>query len=297
MSVIKAFSVNAGDMFYIDHNSDNFSMIDCNIEEDSKEEILKEIKKIRSKSSIFRFISTHPDEDHFHGIKSLGETIEIVNFYCVDNKATKDDETDDFKEYCSLRDDTKKSFSLYRGCTRKWMNIEDEERGSSGIEILWPILENEDFKTELSNANNGESPNNISCIIQYKLEEGVTALWMGDLETSFMEKIQYEIDLPNTDILFAPHHGRSTGKLPEKWLKDCDPSVIIIGEADSENLDYYGSRNTITQNSAKDIVIDCKNGEVDFYVGNENYSVSFLENKGRVDNGDYGYYLGTLATK
>ncbi len=27
----------------------------------------------------------------------------IANFYCVKNKATKDDETDDYKKYCELR--------------------------------------------------------------------------------------------------------------------------------------------------------------------------------------------------
>ena len=31
MSIIKSFSVGEGDMFYIDHNSDNFSIIDCNL--------------------------------------------------------------------------------------------------------------------------------------------------------------------------------------------------------------------------------------------------------------------------
>ena len=29
MSIIKSFSVGNGDMFYIEHNSDNFSVVDC----------------------------------------------------------------------------------------------------------------------------------------------------------------------------------------------------------------------------------------------------------------------------
>jgi len=29
MSIIKSFAVGNGDMFYIKHNSDNFSIIDC----------------------------------------------------------------------------------------------------------------------------------------------------------------------------------------------------------------------------------------------------------------------------
>lgn len=37
MSIIKSFSVGNGDMFYIDHNSENFTIIDCNlIDDDTK---------------------------------------------------------------------------------------------------------------------------------------------------------------------------------------------------------------------------------------------------------------------
>ena len=38
---------------------------------------------------------------------------------------------------------------------------------------------------------------------------------------------------------FAPHHGRSSGKLPSDWLSAIDPKIIVIGGADSTMLDYY----------------------------------------------------------
>jgi hypothetical protein len=40
MSVIKSHSVGNGDMFYIDHNSDNFTIIDCCLRDDDDETIL-----------------------------------------------------------------------------------------------------------------------------------------------------------------------------------------------------------------------------------------------------------------
>ena len=43
MSIIKSFSVGEGDMFYIKHNSSNFSIIDCCLDDDNKEEIVYEI--------------------------------------------------------------------------------------------------------------------------------------------------------------------------------------------------------------------------------------------------------------
>lgn len=45
MSIIKSFSVGEGDMFYIQHNSDNFTVIDCCYdEEDSRDKHFEEIK-------------------------------------------------------------------------------------------------------------------------------------------------------------------------------------------------------------------------------------------------------------
>ena len=296
MSKIKSFSVGEGDMFYIDHGSDNFSIIDCSLPNDDYEKsdnILEEIEQIDSVNGITRFISTHPDQDHIRGLKELDDKISILNFYCVKNEATKEDETTDFKHYCSLRDDEKKAFYLYKGCMRKWMNEKCNERGTSGISILWPILDNKYFKEALQETNDGESPNNISPIIKYSVENGATVTWMGDLESDFMENIVDEIELPKVNILFAPHHGRDSGKIPEKWLQQMDPDIIVIGEAPSGNLNYYNGYNTITQNSAKDITFICNSGDVDVYVENSDYTVNFLEDY-NLDNISDSYYLGTL---
>lgn len=290
MSIIKSFSVGNGDMFYIKHGSDNFSIIDCCLNDENKENIIEELKEESKNKGITRFISTHPDEDHIGGIDYLDEKIPIVNFYCVKNQATKDDESDSFKKYCNLRD-SDKAFYISKGCSRKWMNEADEVRGSSGINIIWPITSNSDFKEQLEKVENGESPNNISPIIQYSLENGAKVLWMGDLETDFMDKIEDSVDIPDIDILFAPHHGRDSGKVPESWLKEMKPSIIIIGEANSNHLNYYNGYNTITQNSAGDIIFECTENKVHIYVSSDTYSVSFLDDEGK---SSYSNYIGTL---
>lgn len=295
MSIIKSFSVGNGDMFYIEHGSDNFSIIDCNLDSEQKEEIMDEICKIGGSKGIMRFISTHPDEDHFHGIEFFDERFHIYNFYCVKNEATKIDDSESFKHYCSLRDDTKKAFYIYKGCSRKWMNQNSEERGSSGINILWPDTENTQFKEQLKIAKDGGNANNISPIIKYSLENGVVALWFGDLESEFMNIISDEISLPKADIVFAPHHGRSSGKLPSNWLSAIDPKIIVIGEADSTMLDYYKGYNTITQNSAHNIVFECNTGKVHVFVSNINYSVNYLTNEGHANRVNE-YYIGSFDT-
>ncbi len=294
MSIIKSLSVGNGDMFYIKHNSDNFSIIDCCISEDNKEEILKELKSQSQYKSIKRFISTHPDDDHIRGLEYLDQKMPILNFYCVKNKATKKDETKDFKKYCSLRDHSDKAFYLENGCRRRWMNKSSDERGSSGINILWPVTSNKHYKEALQQAADGSSPNNISPIVKYSLKSGATVLWMGDLETEFMENIEESLSFDKVDILFAPHHGRDSGKVPKPWLDDLDPEIIVIGEAPSERLNYYSSYNTIKQNSAGTLLFDCVNKAVHLYVEKDSYTEDFLEDKGLRDR--YGLsYIGTLA--
>lgn len=290
MSTIKSFAVGNGDMFYINHNSDNFTIIDCCLCDDTEKAILDEIYEIKKSKEITRFISTHPDEDHLRGLVKLDDKIDIINFYCVANKVTKEDESESFKKYCELRDSSK-AFNISKDCTRKWMNLNSDERGSSGINILWPDTSNKHYKEELALAEATGCPNNISAIVKYSLNDGVTALWFGDLETEFMEKIENAVNWPKADIVFAPHHGRSSGKIPQTILEKISPKVVIVGEAPCEHLHYYGGYNTITQNSAGDILFECNGSTVDIFTSRD-YEVDFLEDNAKFKSGYY--YLGTL---
>lgn len=290
MSIVKSLAVGEGDMFYIKHNTDSFSAIDCCIDEDKEIDIINEIKSESKDKGICRFISTHPDEDHIQGLKSLNKEWLISNFYCVENEATKEDTSESFDEYCKLRD-SDKAFYLYKDCSRKWLNEKDEARGSAGLNILWPITDNKDFKEQLELVKDGKSPNNISPIIMYKADS-TKFLWMGDIETTFLEKVKDNIDFEEVDILFAPHHGRESGKVPNDILEKLNPKIIIVGEAPSKDLNYYSKYNTITQNSAGDIIFDVYEKRIDIYVGNSNYSVDFLEDKGKTK---FDSYIGSLV--
>lgn len=307
MSIIKSFSVQdenrrPGDMFYIQHNSSNFTIIDCCMTEENQRKITDEITSERIGKNITRFISTHPDEDHICGLKALDEEIDILNFYCVENQATKSDASESFKYYCKLRDDPKKHYYIYKGCRRKWMNDNDENDGknygSSGIHCLWPITSDENFKDAQDDAKRGKAYNNLSPILKYSLVNGVTVMWMGDMKSDFTEKIKDRVAWPKVDILFAPHHGRATGRVPNDVLKKLDPYLIVLGEAPSKDLDYYKEYNTIKQNSAGDIVFDCTVGKVHVYVSESEYDcdTSFLEDEG-AKNSKYGTYIGTFKTR
>ena len=294
MSIIHAWDVGNGDMFSIEHNSDNFTIIDCNISTDNKRRILDGIDEERRGKSIERVISTHPDQDHIGGLVDLDDRIQIINFYVVDNEATKAEETDDFKRYKKLRDG-EKAFKMFRGCSRYWMNRSNEVRGAAGINVVWPIRDNQHFKAALKEAKEGGSPNNISPVVTYSLQEGIVMGWFGDLEKDFMGKIKDSVKWPEMHVIVAPHHGRESGKIPKEMLNDINPKLVIIGEAPSEHLNYYRAYNTITQNTAGEIYFECETGWTHIYVGNENYSVDFLEDKAKSTYDNY-IYIGSLKT-
>ncbi len=298
MSIIKSFSAGDGDMFYIDHNSDNFTTIDCCYGDEEKcDSDFNEMSDTAKVKGITRFISTHPDEDHIKGLPKFCSKVGITNFYCVENAATKTGETDNFEKYCELRDSSI-AFSVSKECSRKWMNIGDDDRKSAGINFLWPDTLNEDFQRALSLAADGIAYNNLSPIFTYSLQHGVKVMWMGDMEHDFLEKIKDKVEWPEIDILFAPHHGRDSGKVSSDVLKKLNPYVIIIGEAPSKYLNYYQSYNTITQNSAGDIIFKCERNVVHMYISNDSYryDTSFLTDESKEDR-SIGVYLGSFKTK
>lgn len=292
MSIIKFFSVGNGDVAYIRHNSDSFSIVDCCLNDDNRERIIQEIKENSIDKGVVRFISTHPDEDHIAGIQHLDDRRLISNFYVVKNEATKEDETESFKRYCELRDGPK-AYYVSKACKRKWLNEGDEERRGAGIAMLWPDTANACYLNALEEARDGFAFNNISLVARYSLEDGASVMWRGDLETEFMEDIQTDIRLQRTNIVFAAHHSRVSGKIPDAWLEKLLPDVIIIGEAPSRNLSYYTGYNTLTQNSCGDIIMDCVQDKIHFYVSNRNYGMrNWLTDEGQTR---FENYIGTLT--
>jgi beta-lactamase superfamily II metal-dependent hydrolase len=293
MSLVKSFATGLGDTYYIKHGTNNFTIIDCRIPID-REDIVDEIRDESLDRSLTRFISTHPDDDHIKGLARLDDAIGISNFHAVENRATKPDYTVDFERYCELRDDPSKAYPLYQGVSRRWLNQGNERRGSSGIFVLWPDLEDPDFQNVLTSAEDGGSPNNLSTILKYSRRRGVTMLWFGDLETAFMETIEDAVEMPEADIVFAPHHGRS--RLPASWVEQIDPTIIVLGEAPREYLEYYPDRDHLRQNTAWDITFENEEGRTHVYVGNPDYEADFLMNEGRPDT-MHGYYLGSFETR
>ena len=158
---------------------------------------------------------------------------------------------------------------------------------------LYPQF-HEHFKEALRACDAGESYNNTSAVIRYSFSGGASFMWLGDLETQFMEDIVDEIELEKTTVVFAAHHGRNSGKIPNSWLEKLDPQVIVIGEAPSRHLNYYTGYEILTQNRAGHITMECVGNKVHFYSSESDYSKDFLNDEGCTS---YPNYFGSLTVE
>lgn len=265
-----------GDMFYVKHNNDSFTVIDCNLADDREEEILNAIAKEANGKTIKRFISTHPDKDHILGLEKLVIVLNLptTNFYAVKNEIPAEKDNPSLDKYLSLMNsDT--SASIKAGLNRDFLNQDKSGKGigSSGIEFYWPDLNNPEFKKALETVKNGGNANNISPIILYHTTDRAKILWMGDLEEGMQKEFfrLHKGEIGKVNILFAPHHGRESGQVPAEFLAELDPDIVVVGNAPAEYLEtsykHYGNERTITHNSAGDILFDCHDSQIDVYTG------------------------------
>jgi len=269
LGVVKSFSFPdgeiRGDTFYIKHLSNNFTVIDCFLKDEKAKNadrnnrrsgIISEIKK-ESVGRVCRFISTHPDNDHILGIEELDKEWPIRNFYSVENDIPKNDDVS-LSKYIELKNSQK--CPLRKHVVRKWLNKDGDGHYSSGITVLWPKINNAEYREALkkvADTPDGEppKPNNISCVLLYRVKGGASYLWMGDMESDMQKEFFDECknELTHIDVLFHPHHGRESSRPPAELFEKLSPLVVVIGNAPDEHLNRDHPDLTITQNMQGDV--------------------------------------------
>lgn len=306
MSVVKSYSFPVGDIrgdcFYIQHDSSNFTIIDCYLKDGGdascrKDEIINEILAA-SKGRIRRFISSHPDTDHIVGIEELNKVWPIKNFYAVENDVPSDRNNPSLEKYLELKEHH--NCPLKAGLERVWLNLSKDGRDGSNLEILWPDPENPKFRDALEATRNGASPNNISCVVRYDAPTGGSYLWMGDMETGMQEEFfrVKRTSIKPVDVLFQPHHGRSSGKVPAGLLKALAPRIIVVGNAPAKDIYYANPEKTITQNTAGDIVFVNCNGYIHVFTRYQiDNAPKCLQNKDSSPPIPEFNYLGSILSR
>jgi beta-lactamase superfamily II metal-dependent hydrolase len=325
MSRVHYLNVGNGDCSIIQHATGHVSVIDVNLAKKiESNETLRALEKLLSNQpssfsynskgnynqkahpdnpieymerhsvkNIFRFILTHPDSDHFGGIKNLFETHKVFNFWDIENDKSGDGDDWNFYEQIKLGKHTKR-LNYLEGQKNKFFNIsEDGESGGDGLHIMSPTAE------LVSNAHETKEYNDASYVILYKVK-GFKILFGGDAHDETWKSIMklHKDEVANVDILIAPHHGRDSG-CDFSFLDLLKPKLTLFGNASSEHLAYdvWNSKNLehITNNEAGAIILDITNESIDIFVTNEKYAND--ENKDTYfDSRIQGFYIGSITS-
>lgn len=237
-------------------------------------------------NEIWRFIVTHPDMDHLDGIRDLYSEFSILNTWDTNNNKSIEAKDfgggynyEDWQFYEKLRAGqitSTKRLALHSGdCGDFW--------NQDSIKVLCTTPE------LLKTANEAGDHNDASYVLLYtppKKNGGVwKILFTGDSHDGSWEHIidQYSEEVSNIDILFAPHHGRDSGRNYD-FLKTLKPKVTLFGNASSEHLAYDKYPKTrITNNQAGYIVMDVSLDQISFYVKNYDFARDFRKKKGWSD--------------
>lgn len=260
------------------------------------------LKKLKI-SEIFRFIVTHPDMDHLDGIKDLFTEFNILNMWDTDNYKEISDKAnsggyniEDWEYYKSIRNgkiNPTKRLTYYSGNTNLYYN-EDY------IEILSPT------RQILNQCNEKENWNDSSYVILYTPPKKGGGHWKilfaGDSEDLTWEHIieNHSEKVENVDILFAPHHGRDSGRNYD-FLKTVNPKVTLFGNASSKHLAYnkYNSNVKITNNQAGYVILDISPEYIQIYVKNLEFARDFWHRRGwnepSYSEEHEAYYLGEFS--
>lgn len=250
---------------------------------------------------IWRFIITHPDMDHLDGIRDLYEEFSIPHTWDTDNNKSIKKENfgggynyEDWQFYEKLRAgkvNTTKRLALHSGdCGNFW--------NDDYIKVLCTT------KELLATANEAGDHNDASYVLLYtppKKNGGVwKILFAGDSHDGSWEHIleKYSEEVSNIDILFAPHHGRDSGRNYD-FLKTLTPKITLLGNASSEHLAYEKYPDVrITNNQAGYVVMDVSEEQIAFYVKNHEFCRDFRKKKGLAEpiyNAKFkGWFLGVL---
>jgi len=234
------------------------------------------IMKEYPKTSIFRFILTHPDMDHMSGIKDLFGKKQISNFWDPPNNKPDPGNWEkspyskaDWDYYQKLKN---KNFDKITVVSPLQDDTADCCWVQDNIRILSP-------SNKLIDEANKKEDWNLSSYIFMLEYKGVKILFGGDASIEVWQDIikKYGKDYLKSDVLLAPHHG-SENNISKEILDIIKPRLVVVSVA--SGVDYarelysqYGR--VLSTKFYGNIIVVVDNNRITFRTQFQDYSNDF----------------------
>lgn len=232
-------SVGEGSMSVVVFPNNYVLMIDCNVTEDNKDNILNYLNSIlptkliddEEKKIIDCFANTHRDDDHIRGIKEINEKYPIKHMW-ESGQSGDSTESSTYKEFMNLRRKLNDKGELEILTPSK-----EPVFVNSNVKVYCLSGKNEICETEAFEKK--QHTNSLVLKVSYQL---TSILFAGDSDwKSWKEKIipNFEDDV-KSEILIASHHGsRSffTSAENDEIDEDKNPDTTYLESIDKINPD------------------------------------------------------------
>lgn len=214
--------------------------------------------------SIFRFVCTHPHQDHICGLKKLFDDhdIKILNFWDLEHSFEPEDfdhhptHEDDWDTYGTLRgkDSSATVIPTTREDTPRQFWNDDEDR----ITILSPsesLIEYAHYKEDGSKRESHEVEiDEMSYALMIRINKRKVILASDGRASPCWDDIydNCKNDIKNCAILKAGHHGQEAG-FHEEAVKLMNPVLIVF--SNSEDQDEENGAENLYKKAVSDALI------------------------------------------
>ena len=199
-------NVGDGDCTIVEFPSGRLGMVDVCTKNEGTNVVQYMKSHLPDKNVIFRFILTHPHQDHLHGLKELTDAgFSIMNFWHTKHDFEPDKKTADWEEYephWKKYDEIRKSDSIKTFRQGQQPNFLNED----GITILSPCDHLDEQASELKNDANSIHRNNYAIKIQYGT---FSAILSGDSDIpcwNHLKDDDKKLTELSCDVWKVPHH-------------------------------------------------------------------------------------------
>ena len=239
---------------------------------------------------IFRFVCSHPHQDHICGMDALFDQsgIDILNFWDLDHEFEPEDKNKhpthekDWKKYKSLQEsqESPKTIRTSREASPQLYWNDDEDR----ISVLSPSKTLRDHAhITADGTKRGKHDieiDEMSYALLITINERKVVLPADGRKSPFWDDIYENCrdQLNGVQVLKAGHHGQESG-FHNEAVRDMSPSLIIFSNGEKEDAEYGAERlyNSVVPSAR--ILKTCDSGNIKVDVPyNKEETITYWEN-------------------
>ncbi|MFK5894897.1 MAG: DNA internalization-related competence protein ComEC/Rec2 [Pseudomonadota bacterium] len=146
----------------------------------------------------------------------------------------------------------------------------------SGQKWSWDQVEFQVIYPQSNDLNKNLKSNNLSCVIVVKSASDQRLILTGDIEKKIEKQLARSIQIKNTDILIAPHHG-SKSSSNQKFIDWLNPKIVVFTNAYLNRYHFPSKLVVKRYRQQGSLLYSTQNGLIEMLSGNPDLAIKVTE--------------------